>query len=138
LIIVGTVFGEDCTPLENASLEVWQTNAAGEYGPGHGTDDMRCCYLMGEVRTDSSGHYQLITVKPGHYKGQESPPPAHIHVSLSHPDAEPAQTEIVFSGDPYLQMLASESGLIPVTLSEEAGPDGPFLFGIADIVMKTN
>jgi protocatechuate 3,4-dioxygenase beta subunit len=84
LVIIGTVYTEDCTPLAGAILNVWQTDANGEYGPGHGSDDMRCCYLMGSLRTDSDGHYQLITVKPAHYIGEQPPPPAHIHLEISH------------------------------------------------------
>ena len=114
-------------------MNVWQTDANGEYGPGHGSDDMRCCYLMGSLRTDANGRYQLITVKPALYKGEQPPPPAHIHIEISHPQAGQRMTEIIFAGDPYLP--PSLQGYILVTLemvpasNEAAG----YLHGVAHI-----
>lgn len=38
LLVSGTVYAADCTtPLAGASLQVWQTNADGEYGPSQPT-----------------------------------------------------------------------------------------------------
>ena len=135
LVISGTVYGADCTPLAGAGIDVWQTDANGEYGPGHGSDDMRCCYLMGSLRTDAQGRYQLITVKPAHYKGEQSPPPAHIHMEISHPQTGQMQTEIVFEGDPYLpQNLA---GLLLVSLETVPASDEAAAYqqGFADILL---
>lgn len=103
LVVSGTVYRADCaTPLAGASIEVWQTNAEGEYGPGQGTGDERCCYLAAALRTDERGRYQFETVKPGHYKGEPQPPPAHIHFEVRHPDADGLLTELLFAGDPEL------------------------------------
>lgn len=133
LVIVGTVYAANCTPLAGAVLNFHQTDASGEYGPGHGTDDMRCCYLMGSLRTDSNGRYQIITVKPAHYKGQQFPPPAHIHVEVSHPQAGVPGTEIVFAGDPYLP--ESLDGYTLVNLETVPASEGAaaYLLGIADM-----
>ncbi len=137
LILVGTVYADDCTPLAGATLNLWQTDPNGEYGPGHGTDNLQCCYLQGTVRTDASGHYELITVKPGHYKGVQPPPPAHIHVEVKHPDAQPRMTEIVFVDDPYW-VNAESDGLIVISLTSAAGPEGAYLYlhGVADMVLQ--
>jgi protocatechuate 3,4-dioxygenase beta subunit len=103
LTVSGTVYGADCeTPLAGASIQVWQTNAAGEYGPGQGTGDERCCYLGAGLRTDAQGRYRFETVRPGHYKGEAQPPPAHIHFEVRHPDADGLLTELLFEGDPHL------------------------------------
>jgi protocatechuate 3,4-dioxygenase beta subunit len=133
LVIEGTVYVEDCVPLPGARLEVWQTDANGEYGPGHGTNDMRCCYLMGSVLTDSHGRYRLVTVRPAHYKGEQHPPPAHIHVEISHPQAGRLETEIVFDGDPFLPQ--NLRGFILVTLETVPGVEG-YLRGVAEIFLK--
>ena len=104
LVVEGTVYRADCrTPLAGASVAVWQTNAAGEYGPGQGTSGERCCYLAAALRTDQRGRYRIETVKPGHYKGEAEPPPAHIHFEVQHPDATGLLTELLFEGDPRLQ-----------------------------------
>lgn len=135
LVISGSVYAEDCTPLAGAMMNVWQTDANGEYGPGHGTDDMRCCYLMGSLRTDARGRYQLITVKPAHYKGEQRPPPAHIHVEISHARAGQLQTEIVFAGDPYLPRVLQN--YVVVSLETVPASEGATAYqrGIADIVL---
>jgi protocatechuate 3,4-dioxygenase beta subunit len=103
LVVEGTVYRADCrTPLAGASIAVWQTNAKGEYGPGQGTAGEQCCYLGAALRTDERGRYRIETVKPGHYKGEAQPPPAHIHFEVRHPDATGVLTELLFEGDRWL------------------------------------
>lgn len=112
LVVVGTVYAQDCEPLAGARLSMWQTDGAGDYGPGHGSDDMRCCYLGGDVETDAAGRFQLITVRPGHYRGEPNPPPAHIHLEVRHSDAPQLDTEIVFADDDRVPPNAESLGLI--------------------------
>jgi protocatechuate 3,4-dioxygenase beta subunit len=112
LVVLGTVYAQDCEPLAGARLTMWQTDGAGDYGPGHGTDDMRCCYLGGDVQTDAAGRFQLITVRPGHYRGEPNPPPAHIHLEVRHSDVPRLDTEIVFADDDRLPPNAERLGLV--------------------------
>jgi protocatechuate 3,4-dioxygenase beta subunit len=91
LVVTGVVSGSDCAPLAGATLNAWQTNAAGVYGPGRdGTN--HCCYLQGTVRTDANGRYTLETVMPGSYNGGTP----HIHIEVGHPDADGIVTELDF------------------------------------------
>jgi Dioxygenase len=133
LVVAGTVYRADCrTPLAGASIAVWQTNAEGEYGPGQGSGDERCCYLAAALRTDERGRYELHTVKPGHYKGEPQPPPAHIHFEVRHPDAGGLLTELLFEGDP--QLPPDPPGA--VTRPEPVpGSDPPLLRARFDIVL---
>jgi protocatechuate 3,4-dioxygenase beta subunit len=134
LVVSGTVYGPDCrTPLAGASIEVWQTNAAGEYGPGQGTGDERCCYLQAALRTDRRGRYQFETVRPGHYKGEPQPPPAHIHFEVRHPDANGVLTELLFEGDPRLG--PDPPGAV-VRLARVPGSDPPAMAARFDIVLR--
>jgi protocatechuate 3,4-dioxygenase beta subunit len=129
LLVSGTVYAADCTtPLAGATLNVWQTDAAGIYGPGHGTANITCCYLQGELRTDAHGRYQFTTVKPGRYKGQADAPPAHIHFEVSHPDADGLMTELLFEGDPAVQSNVAR-------LTTVAGSDPPLQRASFDIVL---
>jgi protocatechuate 3,4-dioxygenase beta subunit len=133
LAVSGTVYQADCrTPLAGASIEVWQANAAGEYGPGQGTGDERCCYLAAALRTDARGRYRFETVRPGHYKGEERPPPAHIHFEIRHPDAAGVLTELLFEGDPWLG--PDPPGGV-VRLEPVPGSDPPALAARFDIVL---
>jgi protocatechuate 3,4-dioxygenase beta subunit len=131
LVVVGTVYAHDCAPLAGATLTMYQTDANGEYGPGHGTDNMLCCYLGGSVQTDAQGHFQVNTVRPAHYRGEANPPPAHIHLEVSHPEAPRLNSEIVFADDERLPANAQSQGLIVTTPTGDA--DG--WRAIAEIVM---
>jgi protocatechuate 3,4-dioxygenase beta subunit len=134
LVVSGTVYAEDCTtPLTGASIEVWQTNAAGEYGPGQGTADERCCYLAAALRTDQRGRYRFETVKPGHYKGEERPPPAHIHFEVRHPEAAGVLTELLFEGDPWLGPDPPGAVVRPERVP---GSDPPAMAARFDIVLR--
>jgi catechol 1,2-dioxygenase len=132
LLVSGTVYAADCaTPLAGATLQVWQTDADGVYGPGHGTANITCCYLQGTLRTDARGRYEFTTVKPGRYQGLTDPPPAHIHFDVRHPDAGGLMTELLFEGDPSLS-----PGLGHVArLTTVAGSDPPLQRASFDIVL---
>jgi protocatechuate 3,4-dioxygenase beta subunit len=114
LVLSGVVRGRDCRPLSGATIQVWHTDADGDYGPGHGTSGLRCCYLTGLLRTDSEGRYRIETVMPGHYRGVDPPPPAHIHFAARHPQAGQILTELDFAGDPYLG-TALPALIVPLT-----------------------
>jgi protocatechuate 3,4-dioxygenase beta subunit len=134
LVVSGTVYRADCrTPLAGASIEVWQTNAAGEYGPGQGTGGERCCYLAAALRTDRQGRYRFETVRPGHYKGEGRPPPAHIHFEVRHPDAAGLLTELLFEGDPWLGPDPPGHVVRPTPVP---GSDPPALAARFDIVLR--
>jgi hypothetical protein len=133
LVVSGTVYRADCaTPLAGASIEVWQTNAEGEYGPGQASGDVRCCYLAAALRTDERGRYRLHTVQPGHYKGEPQPPPAHIHFEVRHPDARGLLTELLFEGDPRLPPDPPGAVTRPEPVP---GSDPPLLRARFDIVL---
>jgi protocatechuate 3,4-dioxygenase beta subunit len=137
LLVSGTVRAADCvTPLQGAMVHVWQTNADGEYGPGHGTSQLRCCYLQGTAKTDAGGRYELETVMPGHYKGEDPSPPAHIHFDIRHPDARGLMTELDFQGDPALDPGETAIEVVPVT--RIAGSHPPTLGARFDIVLAAS
>jgi catechol 1,2-dioxygenase len=134
LILSGTVFAADCrTPLPGAFIEVWQTDARGVYGPGQGRGEPRCCYLQGLVKTDAGGRYSIQTIRPGHYRGEDAPPPAHIHFNVHYRETPGLLTEVFFAGDPYLP--EGESHAEVIRLQKDSGPDGERLIGRFNIVL---
>jgi protocatechuate 3,4-dioxygenase beta subunit len=134
LVVSGTVYAADCTTtLAGATLQVWQTDADGVYGPGHGTANITCCYLQGMLRPDARGRYEFTTVKPGHYQGEADAPPAHIHFDVRHPGAGGLMTELLFEGDPNV-IPGTQQGHV-ARLTTVAGSDPPLLRARFDIVL---
>lgn len=98
LTIKGAVLDSDCrTPLKEALVEVWQTDAGGRYY--YRDEGYR---LRGQLRTDKKGAYEFSTIKPGRYKIGRGYRPAHIHIKVSHPGYRTLVTQLYFKGDPYL------------------------------------
>ena len=87
LVITGTVYLAGCGGgLGAAVVDVWQADAAGEYDLTDGFN------YRGRVSADESGRFSFETVIPAPY----NPRPAHIHVRVSHPDAETLVTQLYF------------------------------------------
>lgn len=100
ITVTGVVYGADGkTPIANASVYVYHTDATGRYTPGP-TDDNRNPRLRGYMRTDAQGRYEYTTIKPAPYPGDG--PPAHIHYHVNAPGYQERVFEIVFEGDPKI------------------------------------
>jgi protocatechuate 3,4-dioxygenase beta subunit len=100
LIISGTIYAPDGkTPMEDATLWVYQTDATGIYSTSGG--DNRYTRIHGQMRTGVDGRYEFRTIKPASYPGRNIP--AHIHAYLSTPGfPEYWIDEYVFEGDPFI------------------------------------
>lgn len=87
-------------PVTDASVKIWQKNAAGKY---HSLLDSRSEYIdkyfsmSGISITDNLGNYSFITILPGGSPGR-SP---HINMNVSHPKFGKLQTEVYFSEHPF-------------------------------------
>ena len=136
LIVTGALYDAGCSPLVGARLEVWQTDANGEYGPGHGGNDMQCCYFMGAVAADQNGRFQLITIRPGHYKGESQPPLAHIHIRIDHPDVSGREVEFVFKDDPYLGSSTLPDTVIALDAVKAEDEAGAYWRATGEIVLR--
>jgi protocatechuate 3,4-dioxygenase, beta subunit len=107
IIVHGRVLDSDGRPVPHTLVEVWQANAAGRYR--HSNDTWPAPIDpnfsgAGRVLTDSDGHYQFTTIKPGIYPWGNSPNawrPAHIHFSLfGRAFTQRLVTQMYFPGDP--------------------------------------
>jgi protocatechuate 3,4-dioxygenase, beta subunit len=78
--ISGIIFRRDGkTPAADVILYVYQTDAKGLYSPAENAtgNARRHGHLRGWMKTNSSGEYKFITIKPAPYPNANAP--AHIH-----------------------------------------------------------
>lgn len=110
IFVHGTVTDPDGNPLQNATVDIWQANAAGRYSHGK---DLNTAPLdpnfqgWGIVKTDAEGYYRFKTIIPGayplHFLGEEGWRAQHIHYKVSHEACQPVTTQLYFPGDPLLE-----------------------------------
>lgn len=84
----GQVLSTRCTPIAEALVEFWHTNAAGEY-------DNSGYRFRGHQFTDGEGRYHLETIVPGLYPGRTR----HIHVRVQPPRQPALTTQLYFPNE---------------------------------------
>jgi protocatechuate 3,4-dioxygenase beta subunit len=89
LVVTGYVYSTDCRPVENALMEFWHTNDAGEY-------DNVGYNFRGHQFTDKDGRYELTTIMPGVYTGRTR----HIHVKVQAPENPVLTSQLYFPDEP--------------------------------------
>jgi hydroxyquinol 1,2-dioxygenase len=114
LFISGCILDSNGNPIDNALIEVWQTNSKGLYdiqNPNQPKGNFR-----GKFRTHADGKYAFETVVPMSYDvpgngptgamlrllGRHTRRPAHIHFKLSATDFTSLTTQLYPDDDPYL------------------------------------
>jgi protocatechuate 3,4-dioxygenase beta subunit len=104
LVITGTVYKNDGkTPASDVLIYYWHTDETGVYA-NHAKPDERAKahgYLRGWIKTDSTGHYTIHTIRPAPYANDVIP--AHIHLSVKEPEiSNPYYMDWYFDDDPLL------------------------------------
>jgi protocatechuate 3,4-dioxygenase alpha subunit len=87
--LLGVMVDGEGEPVDDALVEIWQANAAGRYA--HPDDRREDLPLddgftgFGRCATDSEGHFEFTTIKPGPVPGpgpDDRPQAPHIDVSI--------------------------------------------------------
>jgi len=104
LTVTGVIYGEGNSPIANASVYVYHTDAKGVYTPQG--NDSRNPRLRGYMRTDAQGRYEFQTIKPAPYPTNDAP--AHVHYHVNAPGYAERVFEIVFQGDPRINAQIRE------------------------------
>lgn len=131
LVLTGTVRAADCTTrLAGAVVELWQTDAAGEY------DFSEKFLFRGRVRTDGRGKYRFETIVPGRYRAGSTFRPAHIHIRVSHPGVKTLVSQIYFEDDPYNRSDPFVRRSLTIALTPQEGAAGPVWLGTFDLVLE--
>jgi protocatechuate 3,4-dioxygenase beta subunit len=103
IYIKGIVQGENCEPISNANIEIWQACATGRYNH---LEDRNPAELdpnfqyWGKAITNEKGEYGFKTIKPGSYPASffwTRPP--HIHFTVRSPKHEELTTQMYFSSE---------------------------------------
>jgi protocatechuate 3,4-dioxygenase beta subunit len=81
---------DNCSPVANANVEIWQCDAAGNYSQ-YGTQTAQT-YLRGIQTTNANGEVTFTTIYPGWYQGRAT----HIHVEVVRNGASVKVTQIAF------------------------------------------
>lgn len=158
VIMRGRVLAPDGSPIPNARLDVWQSDAEGFYDLQ--MPDVTGTALRGIFHTDTKGSYTIHTIKPSFYPIPDDGPvgqmlkamgrhpyrPAHIHFIVSADGYESVTTELFVSGDPYLDSDAvfgvRESLVVPFVQNEsedeasKMGVSAPFYSVDFDFVLE--
>ena len=79
-IVVASVGGNSCTPLEGAQVDIWHCDAQGQYSgvSDQGFDTSGQDFLRGYQLTNAGGGVQFQTIYPGWYSGRA----VHIHFTI--------------------------------------------------------
>lgn len=86
LIFNGQILGQDCKPIANARVDLWHTDAKGNY-------DLSKTYTSrGYLNTDAEGRYRFETIFPEIYTGRT----AHFHLKVTPPNGATLTTQVYF------------------------------------------
>ncbi|MFK7937342.1 MAG: hypothetical protein AB8G22_27760 [Saprospiraceae bacterium] len=105
IYVSGRVTDENCQPIANAVVMIWQANAVGkyhhEYDHNDAPDDPNF-QGWGQVKTNAKGEYSFKTIKPGAYpvdpeSGRMRTP--HIHYKVSKRGYHELITQMYFAGE---------------------------------------
>lgn len=100
IFVQGTVTDSFGVPIDDAIIEIWQTNAAGKY---HSLLESDSEYIdpyfnmSGRATTDNLGNYHFITIMPGASPGRAP----HINMNVYQSKFGKLETEMYFEGHPY-------------------------------------
>jgi len=89
LVLSGRVLNERGTPIAGAVVNIWSSDAAGNY-------DMIGYRYHGYQVTDAAGRYEFTTIVPGCYQPRDA---KHLHVKVQG-NSSPITTQLYIEGEP--------------------------------------
>ncbi|MBX3020673.1 MAG: hypothetical protein KF799_03280 [Bdellovibrionales bacterium] len=105
IYVKGRVVDQNCRPVVDANVEIWQACATGKYNnrmdPNPAAIDPNFRF-WGEAFTDANGEYMFKTIVPGSYpadSGWIRPP--HIHFRVAKIGYVELITQMYFKGNKY-------------------------------------
>ena len=103
LLVQGQVLTPNDSPVANALVEIWQTNAWGRYQDRRDRSDMPWdpnFQGYGHATTDANGAYAFRTIRPAGYGQGYFRRTPHIHFRISGRHFDQLTTQMYFSDEP--------------------------------------
>ena len=103
LLVQGRILTPNDSPVANALVEIWQTNAWGRYQDRRDRSDVpwdQNFQGYGHVTTDSNGAYAFRTIRPAGYGQGYLRRTPHIHFRISGRQFGRLTTQMYFAGEP--------------------------------------
>jgi len=129
LILTGRVLNERGTPIPNAIVNLWSSDAAGNY-------DMIGYRYHGYQITDAQGRYEFTTIIPGCYEPREA---KHLHVRVQG-NSSPITTQLYVGGEPGNEeddYFAPEL-VVDCTLDANGTKHGTYDFVVKQVTEREN
>jgi protocatechuate 3,4-dioxygenase beta subunit len=103
------VLDESCAPVSGATVEIWHTDATGDYSAftdnGGGKDEgAGTTFMRGTQTAGDDGIVEFLTIYPGWYSGRA----VHIHLRVHLADATVLTSQMFFDDDYTAGVYASE------------------------------
>jgi protocatechuate 3,4-dioxygenase beta subunit len=112
LYLFGRILDRGGRPLENATMEIWQTDHNGTYLHPRGWDQDKLDPNFGyfaKVRTNDEGFYFFKTIRPRwHALFGALPRAAHIHMKMRHLDHGVLTTEAYFQNASHAEIAPTD------------------------------
>lgn len=102
ITVAGRVLDTDGKPIEDATVDLWQANAAGRYRhPQESSDNPLDPNFQGWaiVPSGKDGGFRFKTVYPGSYGGRAWRRTPHIHFKITKAGYRPLTTQMYFPGE---------------------------------------
>ena len=129
LVLTGRVLNEKGTPIPNAVVNLWSSDAVGNY-------DMIGYRYHGYQVTDEQGRYEFTTIIPGCYEPRDA---KHLHVKVQG-NSSPITTQLYIDGEPGNEeddFYAPEL-LVKCTVDENGVKHGTYDFVIKQVTEREN
>ena len=130
----GRIVDEECNPIPDALVEIWQANTHGRYHHERDTSPAASdphFQGWGEVVTSESGEYGFKTIVPGPYGPPGGQRTRHIHFRVARRGYRELITQMYFEGEPlnardalWNELSPEERSRVTVRKETMAGENG--------------
>lgn len=139
IIVEGQILDTDKQPIEDASVDIWQANAAGRYHHPHDTNPAPLdpnFQGWAIVQSGKEGRFRFKTIYPGAYPASRAwTRPPHIHYKISKKGYVELVTQMYFPSQPLndtdtlLQQISPQERQRLIALQRASEPE-TYLFNI--------